>query len=126
MCKEKLDFTQFFRRLSELNQSQPELLINEVVDRKAMTDWLDYYWSVREDGRDQETVKAAMLRTNPKFVLRNYLAHQAIESAESGNYIPFRELLNVLINPFDEHLESESLAQRAPDWGRDLAIGCSS
>ena len=124
--KERLDFTVFFRRLSKHDPHQTELLLDEVVDRKAMADWLDYYWSIRADGRNQADVKAQMLRTNPKFVLRNYLAHQAIEAAQSGNYSPFRALLAVLASPFDEHLESESLAQPAPDWERDLEVSCSS
>lgn len=124
--KEKMDFTLFFRLLSEHDQNQPEIIMDEVVDRKAMAEWLDYYWSVREDGRDQASVKQKMLRHNPKFLLRNYLAHQAIEAAESGNYIPFRQLLNVLTQPFDEHPESASLAKRAPDWGRHLEVSCSS
>ncbi|MBM6550188.1 protein adenylyltransferase SelO [Marinomonas ostreistagni] len=126
MRREKLDFTLFFRLLSKHDENKQETLLDEVVDRKALADWLNYYWSIRNDGRDQATVKTQVLRTNPKFVLRNYLAHQAIESAESGNYIPLKELLNVLESPFDEHPESESLAQRAPDWGRDLAVSCSS
>ncbi|SBS31451.1 hypothetical protein MAQ5080_01978 [Marinomonas aquimarina] len=124
--KEQLDFTIFFRFLSRLEADKPELLMDEVVDRKAMADWLDYYWSVRNDGRDQQAVSEQMRRVNPKFVLRNYLAHQAIEAAESGDYLPFRELLKVLNSPFDEHLESDALAKRAPDWGRHLEVSCSS
>lgn len=124
--KEQFDFTIFFRFLSLLEADKPEFLMDEVVDRKAMADWLNYYWSVRNDGRDQQAVSEQMRRVNPKFVLRNYLAHQAIEAAESGNYLPFRELLKVLNNPFDEHPESEALANRAPDWGRHLEVSCSS
>lgn len=124
--KEQFDFTIFFRFLSLLEADKPEFLMDEVVDRKAMADWLNYYWSVRDDGRDQQAVSEQMQRVNPKFVLRNYLAHQAIEAAESGDYLPFRRLLQVLNCPYDEHPENDALAKRAPDWGRHLEVSCSS
>lgn len=124
--KEQFDFTTFFRILSHINCDQSELLLDEVVDRKAMADWLDYYWSIRNDGRDQNSVSQQMRNVNPKFVLRNYLAHQVIEAAESGNYLPFRQLLKVLNSPFEEHEESNVLAMRVPDWARYLEVSCSS
>ena len=124
--KEHFDFTIFFRLLSQVDTDQPELLMDEVVDRKAMAGWLDYYWSIRNDRRDQQAVSQQMQKVNPKFVLRNYLAHEVIEAAESGNYLPFRQLLNVLNSPFEEHEESNALAMRAPDWARHLEVSCSS
>ncbi|MCO4784718.1 protein adenylyltransferase SelO [Marinomonas atlantica] len=124
--KEQLDFTTFFRLLSQIDPDQPELLMDEVVDRKVMADWLDYYWSIRNDGRDQQAVSQQMQKVNPKFVLRNYLAHEAIVAAESGNYLPFRQLLNVLNSPFEEHEESNALAMQSPDWARHLEVSCSS
>ncbi len=124
--KEKFDYTIFFRLLSSVTPETPEILLDEVVDRESMGSWLKGYWTCRLDSRDQNDVSAQMKQVNPKFVLRNYLAHEAIQAAEAGNYLPFSELLNVLKNPFDEHAASEALAMRAPDWGRDLEVSCSS
>ena len=124
--KERFDYTLFFRLLSQVTPESSDLLLDEVIDRETLKQWLSLYWSAREDGRNHEDVSHLMLQTNPKFVLRNYLAHEAIQAAESGNYLPFRELLNVLRNPFDEHPQSNKLAMRAPEWGRELEVSCSS
>jgi len=50
-----------------------------------------------------------MNQSNPKFILRNYIAQRAIERAEKGDYSEVRRLLGVLEHPFDEkeHFEGE-------------------
>ncbi|PRP85228.1 hypothetical protein PROFUN_06998 [Planoprotostelium fungivorum] len=48
-----------------------------------------------------------MNSVNPKFVLRNHLAQEAIEAAEKGDYTEFWSLYEVLKKPFEEHLEKE-------------------
>ncbi|WP_254245021.1 hypothetical protein [Hymenobacter sp. BRD67] len=71
-----------------------------------------------------------MLRANPKYVLRNYLAQQAIEAAEAGDLTPLETLFRVLKTPFDEHPEHEALAARRPDWASNkpgsATLSCSS
>ncbi|MBR7888540.1 YdiU family protein [Marinomonas sp. A79] len=124
---EKLDYTVFFRLLSHLKPDEFTPLLDEVVDRQRLQDWLLNYQAVRlEEGRSWEVVSQSMLSVNPKFILRNYLAHEAIQAAEQGDYLLFRRLLNVLNRPFEEHIESEALAQRAPSWGKSLEVSCSS
>ncbi|BFM48145.1 protein adenylyltransferase SelO [Marinomonas sp. THO17] len=127
MSKEKMDYTLFFRLLSSLEQNDFAPILDEVIDREAMRDWLHEYQSVRlkEDG-DWSSVSDAMLAVNPKFILRNYLAHEAIQAAERGDYLPFRRLLNVLNSPFADHDAANDLAQRAPEWGKSLEVSCSS
>ncbi|TDP00026.1 protein adenylyltransferase SelO [Marinomonas balearica] len=124
--KERLDYTTAFRLLSHVSKETPSVLLDEVIDREAAREFLERYWEKREDRRDQAAVSDLMLKTNPKFVLRNYLAHQVIESAEQGNYLPFRKLLNVLSSPFSEHEESHDLAMPSPEWGKQLEVSCSS
>jgi len=50
------------------------------------------------------------------------LAHDAILSAESRwLFTRFRTVVGMyLMQPFDEHPESEFLAQEPPEWGRSL------
>jgi uncharacterized protein YdiU (UPF0061 family) len=122
-----MDYAVFFRLLSHISDIDFTLLLDEVVDRDRLSKWLESYKKARlNEGVEWTQVSVSMLLVNPKFILRNYLAHDAILAAERGDYLPFRRLLNVLNKPFDEHPESEFLAQRAPEWGRSLEVSCSS
>jgi uncharacterized protein YdiU (UPF0061 family) len=67
-----------------------------------------------------------MNRVNPKYILRNYLAQQAIERAQNGDHAGVRELLAVLEQPFDEQPEHEAYAALPPDWAAHLEVSCSS
>lgn len=83
------------------------------VDAKA-TDLPDFT-SVRLEG---------MRRANPKYVLRNYLAQQAIEALEQDDASVITRLMEVLKHPYDEQPGQDELADRRPEWARNKA-GCS-
>ena len=68
-----------------------------------------------------------MNRANPKYVLRNYLAHQAIALArEKRDFSEIDRLLTVLRDPYAEQPTMERYAIPPPDWGKHLAVSCSS
>lgn len=61
--------------------------------------------------------RVKMLRTNPKYILRNYHAHAACSELEkSGDATKLHRLLEVLQRPFDEMPEAEAqgFAKPAP------------
>ncbi|GAB3475641.1 protein adenylyltransferase SelO [Marinomonas epiphytica] len=126
MAAEKLDYSVFWRLLSNLEVDQFALLLDEVIDRERLLHWLKSYQKIRAIQGDWQTQQDSMLAVNPKYILRNYLAHQVIEAAERGDYLPFRRLLSVLKSPFDEHEMCEELAQRSPEWAESLEVSCSS
>jgi uncharacterized protein YdiU (UPF0061 family) len=67
-----------------------------------------------------------MLKTNPKYILRNHLGEMAIQAAKTRNYAMVAQLLQVLENPFDEHPKFSAFAGFPPDWAGSIAISCSS
>ena len=68
-----------------------------------------------------------MLRTNPKFVLRNHLGELAIRRARLNDYRRGRRACSRLVQaPFDEHPAHEAMAGFPPDWASHIEISCSS
>ncbi|EEY98453.1 UPF0061 domain-containing protein [Vibrio sp. RC586] len=127
------DYTRFLRELSCLDRLGTEAVIDLVVDRQAAKAWLTRYLerAARELGQDSQPISQvercqAMRQVNPKYILRNYLAQQAIELAERGDFQEMQRLAQVLATPYDEHPEFEHYAKLPPEWGKKLEISCSS
>jgi uncharacterized protein YdiU (UPF0061 family) len=88
--------------------------------------WLSSWWRrTRAEPRTPAEIVAAMQRCNPKFVLRNWVAQQAIDQADGGDFTEVERLLRVMQRPFDEQPDDEDLAGRRPEWARHRP-GCSS
>ncbi|EPJ8781309.1 YdiU family protein [Pseudomonas aeruginosa] len=123
-----VDYSLFFRRLGEETPERAlASLRDDFVDREAFDRWAEAYRRrVEEEGGDQESRRRRMHAVNPLYVLRNYLAQQAIEAAEQGDYTEVRLLHQVLSRPFEEQPGLERFTRRPPDWGRHLEISCSS
>ena len=123
-----VDYSLFFRQLGEHPPAQAiAVLREEFADLAGFDQWgRDYVARTQlEDTADNQR-QQRMQAINPLYVLRNYLAQQAIEAAEQGEYDPVRELHAVLSQPFDAQAGFERYAQRPPQWGKHLEISCSS
>ena len=67
-----------------------------------------------------------MLKTNPKFVLRNHLGEQAIRQAHSKDFSGVATLQRLLAAPCEEHPGFDAFADFPPDWASSIEISCSS
>ncbi|MFN2309242.1 MAG: YdiU family protein [Gammaproteobacteria bacterium] len=131
MAMERRDYTLTWRHLADFDSApdaDPTPLRDRFIDRAAFDAWAcDYAARLHAEQSDDRARRAAMQRVNPKFVLRNYLAHNAIERArEQHDYTEIERLLRVLQRPFAEHPDDADLAEPPPDWGRRLQVSCSS
>jgi uncharacterized protein YdiU (UPF0061 family) len=135
MAANHVDFTLFYRRLGDLRADQTANgtpladapLRDLFIDREGFDGWARQYRArLRSEGSVDSVRRAAMNRTNPKYVLRNYLAQVAIEQAQNGDYSGVQKLLAVLEHPFDEQPGNDSYAALPPDWASHLEVSCSS
>jgi uncharacterized protein YdiU (UPF0061 family) len=53
----------------------------------------------------EEDAKARMQSSNPRFILRNYLLHQAIEQLEKGEDSLFRKLQEAIKDPYSQRFD---------------------
>jgi uncharacterized protein YdiU (UPF0061 family) len=130
----EVDMTIFFRALAGLDLDAPSLAhfadaFYDEARRKEVESplnaWLARYAArVREDDRPAGERRARMNTANPKYVMRNYLAQQAIDRAEQGDDAGIHELLEVMRRPYEDQPGREAFAARRPDWARNRA-GCS-
>jgi len=134
MHRAEIDMTEFFRSLAQLDMAQPSIDVvresfyrDDLRQRFAsdMARWLARYAArLQQEGEPAERRLARMYAANPRYVLRNYLAQQAIDRAEQGDPQMIGDLLEVLRRPCDEQPGREAFGAKRPDWARHRA-GCS-
>ena len=132
----EMDWTLFFRALGEIGDTLPadgspsELLGDLFYDdakRTAHRDRLDAWlrdWHALVSPEPAAARRERMHRVNPRYVLRNYLAQEAIDLAEQGDASRVHELLEVMRRPYDDQPGRERFAAKRPEWARHRA-GCS-
>ncbi|ELU08841.1 hypothetical protein CAPTEDRAFT_193573 [Capitella teleta] len=121
------DYTLFFRTLSNFPSNQTSEQLQQLVNHPSLAPWLNTYQErLKKNPLDDQTRQKRMKQVNPKYILRNYLAQQAIEKAEKGDYQEIEHLMNVLVSPYDEHPDFEHYAEKPPEWGKKLEVSCSS
>jgi len=131
LISEKVDYTTIFRKLSNVNSDSSDdnlEIVSMFEDRAIISNWLSSYKLrlVAENSNDSLR-KKEMDSINPKFILRNYLAENAIKKAvDNGDYSEIDRLHRILRGPFSEQVQFQDYAAPSPDWGKKLVISCSS
>jgi uncharacterized protein YdiU (UPF0061 family) len=130
----EVDMTLFFRALADVSLDAPTLasfddaFYDSAKRQRAepqFNEWLARYCvRVRRDGLPPADRRKRLNAANPRYVLRNYLAQQAIDRAEQGDDAGIHDLLEVLRRPYNDQPGREAFARRRPDWARQRA-GCS-
>jgi uncharacterized protein YdiU (UPF0061 family) len=147
LAESQVDMTLFFRRLSHAvpalfaDSEKQEAQFRAVLEaasygvspegEQLLMQWLQKYAQrLQQEPAEPEAIRESMLSANPKYVLRNYLAQQAIEAAATGDLSVLNRLMEVLKTPFAEQPEHDDLAAKRPDWARTkpgcATLSCSS
>jgi uncharacterized protein YdiU (UPF0061 family) len=130
MQQSRVDYTLSFRALSEVKSVDDQTLTplrNQFVDRERFDHWLtEYRACLRADAPNDAARGQTMNRINPKYILRNYLAQNAIEKAARGDYSEVDRLLTLLQTPFDDHPAMHYYAAPAPEETDEVQVSCSS
>jgi uncharacterized protein YdiU (UPF0061 family) len=126
LAKDRVDYTIFWRRLSRHVAGEPAETVRDLfLQREELDGWLDRY--LQRLGKGGRAAAAElMLRTNPKYVLRNHLGELAIRQAKLKDYSAVQDLLELVQSPFEEHPGHEDKAGFPPDWASHIEISCSS
>ena len=126
LAKDQVDYTIFWRRLSHSRSGTHTEPVRELfLDQQAAAAWLRRY-AERMAPIAPTLAANLMLKTNPKFVLRNHLGEQAIQAAKLKDFSQVDTLLMLLESPFEEHPGFDEYADFPPDWASRIEISCSS
>ncbi len=130
----RTDYTRFFRALSRYTPADDvrvrggeSEVRNEVANPARVDAWLARYTLRLLREHSNEVVRhERMLRANPCYVLRNWMAQEAIVQAQAGNFATIDELRRVLRAPFTEQSGAERYAAKPPQWASEIELSCSS
>lgn len=147
MFQGEVDMTLFYRQLADIkNTFDGSEDLNVEEEKKSLFAWLHsvsyatelasdvkalfYAWFMDFkkrslcDSLSIEEQVALMNAVNPVMILRNYLAQEAIDLAEKGDYSKIDELLTAIKNPYAESNIPQDFMKKRPSWAMQKA-GCS-
>jgi uncharacterized protein YdiU (UPF0061 family) len=126
----KVDYTGFFRGLNGVDGQRSTVhgtLSGMFMDRAGMEAWFERYRArLGAEQSDDAERSERMRRANPKYVLRNWVAQEAIAAAQRGEFGLIDSLRRVLAAPYDEHPGWERYAEAPTPAARELEVSCSS
>ncbi len=124
LTQQQPDLTLSYRNLSEIFDGE-EKWLNLFKDKSEAKNWLEKYKKEIKYSKNEFVKK--IKNSNPKFILRNWIAEDAIRQAQNNqNYKPIHDILKILKNPFDEHEDFEKYSKVTPKEYQNLSVSCSS
>ena len=123
MESEKLDYTNTFRNLTQALAEEHSPELHSEISKSWIVSFLERH---SKETLSKDKRLKLMNQVNPKFILRNYMAQEAIEAAEVNDFSMLETLMIVITQPFEELIEHENFANKSPIWAKDIEISCSS
>lgn len=121
-----VDHTLFFRTLSRYDGDR-SMMYDIAMEPVILDKWLILYDErLAHETRTQIHRQEAMLRTNPKYILKNYMLEEAIRLAEGGDFSMVETLLYIAEHPYAELPEYEHFAGDTPEEHKNIGLSCSS
>ncbi|WP_347218241.1 protein adenylyltransferase SelO family protein [Chryseobacterium sp.] len=127
----ELDHTLFFNQLEKLSidadlkehfSSVSYSFLNEEKLGKLKSFIKGYEFRLSSNTISREESLQMMAKTNPKFILRNYLLYECIEEINNGQTEILNKLTQALENPYEEVFPEFSIKRPS---GYDDTAGCS-
>jgi uncharacterized protein YdiU (UPF0061 family) len=132
---DQVDYILFFRNLGDVKLDQDIANIplsirdsfyeSDDIDENQYLDWLKTYRAYCKDHNVKEEDRITTIKkTNPKYVLRNYMAYEIINKVEEGDMTLFNEIEDMLKRPYEDNPKYDRWFTRRPEWATHKA-GCS-
>ncbi len=121
LSKLNIDYTFFWRQLAYDLKGVYEYY----GQRAELIEWHEKY-KARLKSEDLIGFKERILKANPKYVLKNYIAQEVIEDVEEGRTEKLKDWLNVFYSPYDDHPAFEKYSMPTPSEHKNYEVSCSS
>jgi uncharacterized protein YdiU (UPF0061 family) len=104
-----------------------EEILSIMLLKKPLEDWLDQYDKrLTLENLTPKQRSDLMKKTNPKYILKNYMLQEAIVKAESGDFSCIYDLMLLAKAPYDEHPKFDKYSKPTPSKFKNLKLSCSS
>lgn len=137
MSRDAIDYNLFFRWLSDFVPENDQFLNILIQKTSYLPDsskppiqngweqWMAWYAQrLLLEAKTQEQKKQHMDGANPAFIIRNYMAHEAILLAEKGDYSRIQHFLELMKKPYECSPATDAWMTKSPDWAFEKP-GCS-
>jgi uncharacterized protein YdiU (UPF0061 family) len=113
----RVDYTSFFRALGHAARGDAEPARGLFINLAGIDEWISRWRTLGPEA-------AAMDRSNPLYIPRNYLVEEALAAATAGDLNLLQQLLTAISAPYDERPGLARYATPAPDDFGDYRTFC--